>query len=719
MNILVTGNLFSLAKTIAREFSKEKHKIVVASDGAKASFDLKNANVTVHDIHPAEPVFLEVLSSYKFDVVIYLTIREEQIISQFDKDAGNLLNGLRNTLDISKRSGVEKFILLSSTEIYGNMDELLETEIPNPASLNGYALYASEKYCDLYKKKFGLNSVIIRVPFVYGPEEKASFVHDLLLQCSQQDEIIIPINEDRACSFLHANDVTDFIFRVVNEEYHLDYSIINLSSSTDFTYNQLAELLNEQYPNIRIKFNEESVIYTRPAAVQAAKKIYDWVDLHKFQDDLPALVPLALKGSEIKEFGIRKFINTIREIPDIIKWIELILGAILMQLLSETTGTLIQFKYIDFRLLFVVLMAVVYGMRFGLYAAILASLSMLYTWYLLSFDWALLTHNVGNWFPFVVYFTAGLLIGYRHDKKEIEIEYEKKQTNLIYEKYSFLYGVFSDIRALKDEFREQLVGYRHSFGKIFSITQELDTLEEDKVFLNALRILQEIMENETIAIYTIGSNNNYARLEVSAPELGEKLSKSLNLLEFPELLDHVIRGEIFQNTALLDGYPAYISPIMNGDTPVAMIAIWNAFYDQFSLEYYNLFEVICGLIQASLVRASMFLSANLDKMFLPSTRVLNPEAFLEAVRIKEEMRRNKISDFQLIKIQLKGKSYQDIYTQISSKVRATDNIGAHKDGNCYLLLSQADKGSVNDILNRLGFPENQMELIGTNELDFS
>jgi UDP-glucose 4-epimerase len=383
------------------------------------------------------------------------------------------------------------------------------------------------------------------------------------------------------------------------------------------------------------------------------------------------------------------------------------------------TGTLIQFKYVDFRLLFVVLMGAVYGMRFGLYAAILASLSILYTWIRLSFDWALLTHNVGNWFPFVVYFTAGLLIGYRRDRNEVELEYEKKQTNLIYDKYSFLYGVFNDIRELKDEFRKQLVGYRHSFGKIYSITRELDTFEEDKVFINALRILQEIMENESIAIYTIGSNQNFARLEVNAQILTDKLSKSLNLAEFPLFFESIKQGKVFQNTELLENYPAYISPIMNGETPVALVAIWHATYDQFSLDYLNLFEVICGLIQASLVRASLFLNANLDKMYLPSTRVLKPEAFLEAVRIKIEMRRNKIADFQLLRIHTNGLGYQDIYTQISNKIRVTDIIGAHVDGNCYILLSQAEKRSVSEIIKRIGILEVEMDLIDTNELEMS
>ena len=270
---------------------------------------------------------------------------------------------------------------------------------------------------------------------------------------------------------------------------------------------------------------------------------------------------------------------------------------------------------------------------------------------------------------------------------------------------------------MKDEFREQLVGYRDSFGKIFSVTRELDSLEEDIVFINALNILQDIMENENIAIYTIAGNKDFARLEVNSPVLNDKLSKSLNLLDYPEVHERIAKGTIFQNTALLDSYPAYVSPIMNGDNPVALVAIWNATYDQFSLDYSNLFKVISGLIQASLVRASLFMNANLDKMYLPSTRVLNPAAFLEAVRIRTEMKKNRITDFQLLKVELSGKSYQDIYSLISDKIRVNDIIGSHEDGNCYILLSQADKRSVSEIIKRLGDLEGKSKLIDAKEFN--
>jgi UDP-glucose 4-epimerase len=717
MNILITGNLSSLATTFAQELSKEKNKIILVAEDVKKLNESLPKNISTLSIDPGETVAVDVLAAYKFDVAIYIATREEQFHDGADSGDGQQLDGLVNTLEICKGSRIKNMVFISSTEVYGDMDFALEEETPQPKSINGYALYAGEQYCNLYREKYGLNVTIVRVPYIYGPEETASLTHYLIHQANTESEFIFPAGGERQFSIIHSNDVVDFIKRLISEDYRNENWIINLSSSRSIEFFELGNLLNERFPDVNIKFMENGMIYTRPVQVQTAKTVFDWVDLHDFQNDFPDIVKSSLEKPKPHVTELRKWWRRLIEAPDIIKWVELFLGAILMQFLSEVTGTLIQFKYVDFRLLFVIIMGLVYGMRFGIFAATLASLSILYTWYTLSFDWALLVHNVGNWFPFVVYFTAGLLVGYRRDKYESDFDYEKKQTKLIYEKYSFLYGVFQDIRALKDEFREQLVGYRDSFGRIFAITRELDSLEEDIVFIKALNILQEIMENENIAIYTITGHKGFARLEVNSPILNDRISKSLNLHDYPVVYEKISQGLLFQNTTFYEDYPAYVAPIMNGNAPVALVVIWHATYDQFSLDYANLFKVISGLIQASLVRASMFINANLDKMYLPSTRILNPTAFQEAIRIRTEMKKNRIADFQLLKLELTGHNDQDIYAMVSSKIRANDIIGTHTDGNYYIMLSQADKRMVNDIIDRLGNLPGKRTLIDVKDIN--
>ena len=374
------------------------------------------------------------------------------------------------------------------------------------------------------------------------------------------------------------------------------------------------------------------------------------------------------------------------------------------QYLSQLTGTLIQYKYVDFRLLFVVLMASMYGFRFGLLSASLVSLSLFYTWRQLAIDWTLLIYNVGNWFPLALYFVAGMLFGYNHDRNDSVIANLKQQTDLIYEKYKFLYEVFNEIRKLKDEFREQVIGYRDSFGKIYTITRELDTLQEHAVYFRALTILEDLMENNNIAIYSLDPDSVYARLEVNSASLSDKLAKSLKLSDFPEAVKAIEQGLIFQNTLLLPNYPAYIAPVLNYsfpfNVPVAIVVIWSVKFEQYSTYYYNLFKVISGLIQASIVRATKLMDANYEKTFIPSTRILNPDAFMEILKTRVEMKKNGVSEYQLIMVEKMAVDFRELYSKMSEGIRAADIVGMQRDGNCCVLLSQADRSAANDVIAR-------------------
>jgi UDP-glucose 4-epimerase len=721
MNILIAGNLFSMAYSLSKKFAREKNKVVLASEKSGRLNVGDVENLIVHSIDPTDELFQDALSSYKFDVVIYLATREEQL-GDGNTNIGHQLDGLRNTLELCKRENVKRFIYVSSTEIYGVMNDASEDVVPQPVSINGFTLLAGEQYCKLYHQEFDLKVTIVRVPYVYGLDEKAGYLHRLIEDCKNQNKVVMPGSADRASSFLHINDVADFLSRVLDEDYLVSALTVNLSSSAAITNSKISELLKRRFPNAGFIFDESRKIYTRPVTVSAAKKIFDWVDLHDVGSEFDEYVDLAAGEGLSKRLGWRAILNRISSHTEILKWVELLLGAGLTQYLSQLTGTLIQYKYIDFRLLFVIAMASMYGFQFGVLSALLVSLSLFYTWYQLSIDWTLLIYNVGNWFPLALYFVTGLFFGYSHDRNETLIANVKKQTALIYEKYEFLYGVFNEIRKLKDEFREQVIGYRDSFGKIYTITRELDTLQEHAVYFRALTILEDLMENSNIAIYSLDPDSVYARLEVNSSSLSDQLAKSLKLSNFPEAVKSIEQGTIFQNTLLLPNYPAYIAPVLNYsypfNVPVAIVVIWSVKFEQYSTYYYNLFKVISGLIQASLVRATKFLDANYEKMYIPSTRILNPDAFVDILKTRAEMKKNGVAEYQLIMVEKTELDYRELYSKVSEGIRAADMVGLQRDGNCYVLLSQADNAAAADVIARFDRLGLNSTVVDIRELQF-
>jgi len=265
---------------------------------------------------------------------------------------------------------------------------------------------------------------------------------------------------------------------------------------------------------------------------------------------------------------------------------------------------------------------------------------------------------------------------------------------------------------LKDEYREQLVGYRDSFGKIFTVTRELDLLQEDEIFLNAIPVFQNIMENENIAIYSV-YDSNYCRLEACSPEIYNHLANSMILSDFPELAEVVKDGRIFQNKELLEKYPAYASPIKSGNEILAIVVIWEADFEQMSMYYLNLFRILSGLTQDSLVRALKFMDLNAEEIFVGSTKILQPKPFREVIEVKSMMQRNQMADFQVIRIDVKGSGIrlEEIFSRVEDQIRDTDTIGTLEDGNFYVLLAQAKESTVVDISRRLSKNGIQLEVI--------
>jgi len=274
---------------------------------------------------------------------------------------------------------------------------------------------------------------------------------------------------------------------------------------------------------------------------------------------------------------------------------------------------------------------------------------------------------------------------------------------LIHEKYEFLYNLYDEISSIKDRLRDQLVGYRDSFGRFFRVANELNELDEDNIFLKALEVLEDLMKNNKIAIYSIESTGNYGRLEVKSTELEQQVPRSLKLSDLSLALEVLKEGSVFQNSELLPNYPSYIAPISNQGKLIGLVIIWEAKFEQFTMYYLNLFKVLTGLIQSSLVRAATFKNAQIEKLYIPSTRILKPDPFKQSLQIRKKMRRNKVADFQIIRIEKGVNGWEELYKQLSKGIRDDDIAGLmeENDSYCYVLLAHAEIKNIGIIKDRL------------------
>jgi nucleoside-diphosphate-sugar epimerase len=79
-----------------------------------------------------------------------------------------------NLLEATRRHGVRRFIFSSSAAVYGDTGEIPAREDRKPCPLSHYAVQklASEHYCGIYHRLFGLETVCLRYFNIFGPRQR-------------------------------------------------------------------------------------------------------------------------------------------------------------------------------------------------------------------------------------------------------------------------------------------------------------------------------------------------------------------------------------------------------------------------------------------------------------------------------------------------------------------------------------------------------------------
>ncbi len=81
--------------------------------------------------------------------------------------------GTLNILNAAKDVGVKRIVYASSSSIYGDLETMPKTEEMLPKPLSPYAVskLAGEKYCQVFTRLYGLETVALRYFNVFGPRQ--------------------------------------------------------------------------------------------------------------------------------------------------------------------------------------------------------------------------------------------------------------------------------------------------------------------------------------------------------------------------------------------------------------------------------------------------------------------------------------------------------------------------------------------------------------------
>ena len=716
MNILLTGKLDSIATNLIA--SSAGNRIILAAKNIPME-DLPK-NVRTFNIGPNDVLFQRVTKVGSFDAAVFFMARGEHA----DKTEGGV-HAFQNMLENCMASGVGQVILVSSGEVYsglGDTTAISESTAAVPRGAQGYQIKAAEDICVQYwqrKKKEGIT--VMRLPYIYqrdgisGGDGLLSNMFNAVVE--GRGKIELPGSPETHCDFLSDVEAARLIWLILDEGPSSKSIFVDAGTGKSTTMGNLANLFQKYFPDLTIKYSGDSSDVPPPMRTNIAKSEYGWTALNSLADDF-AKIKETVTEAPVQRFVFLKKI--FRPIGDFFKGsrgfivLEFIAATALLQFLTVTLRRFTFATWIDLRVIFVVILSTLHGTVPGIIAGGIAGVVLFISLGGAS-NWRMIVYNPETWIPFALYIIMGVALGSKTDRQNDTTKSTDNRLTLAEQTNVYLIELYDEAVHIKDQYRDQILSYKDNFGRIYSIVKKLNSEMSEYVFSSAIEVMEDVLQNNSVAIYSMSTRGDYARMTVCSKALHGEIVRSMRMHDYLQIKEKMEQHDIWFNRDLFQGFPSYCAPVYNNEQLIALVMIWRAGVDQMTLYYSNLFTILSGLIQESLVRAVKFHQLRESTSYYPDTNILLKEPFWEAYKANLTLAEQEKAEFCMITVNRTG----DITEQngnLESCIRESDIVGAINDKQFGIILKNVSSDDIQTLLNRFGAKKLKAKQISVAEM---
>ena len=681
MRTLLVGNTGYITNKFVEEAFPESLVMVMGDTSIRKN---RKKNLFVRPFVKNEKELKDIFSTYDFEQIIYFS----NYLSFHGETYGEA-EMLRKILQLCRGKRNMRIVYLTGPErLY---------DVPTGKTL---LVSEMENLCREYAKLYKTTVKIIRSPYLYSEQYEKDFLNTVFREISAEQKITFQEDESQRMFFMSMQDLAELMYKIF-DNWDEKEEILNIADVFDHCFKDLGDKLTELCPHLKVSYARYSIMENMLKDDKIIRYKYGWFPKISILEELPELYEHYQERNNIKAGRLDIIKHILSKYKTVVRAVEFAAFFILFELLNGIAGNQAQFKMIDLRLLFVVLFGSMYGINYGIAAAAAESLSLIRAFEAEGSSWYVLFYEPSNWIPFIFYFAVGAICGYIRMKNKNNVQFIKEENDLLQEKFLFTREMYQEAIEDKNLYKKQILGSKDSFGKIFDITRKLDVIQPQELYIETIRVLEDVLENKTFGLYTLNRENGYGRLETASAQVQGNYPNSIKLSEYSAAMEELENGNVWANREFLENYPMYMAGIRKNGELVMLICIQQVSREQMSLYFLNLFKILSGLVETSLLRALEYQKAVEYRQYVKGTHILKTEYFEERLKVQHDMREQKLASYVLLKVEYSEMSLKEADEILRSKVRENDVWGISESKELYLMLVQTDKEALPNILARL------------------
>lgn len=691
MEVLVVGNTAYVDDDFCAKAFPGDHVQVVAADDAQRDGSSPHGSW--------KELLRHLDQAYEFDRVVYLST----YLTPHTETFGDI-ELLRSVFRACMGRRVQLLFVAGPAGAEGADGAANAADVPDAVDTTtaqtgkGIIARAANDLCRHYASQDGIQTKILCTPYLYTASTALGdpFLVPLFEACST-GSVALQGAVDAPLPLLCAEELAVLVHRIF-DSWDSTFETLDVADAFHRTAGDLGEALQGLFPGLSVAYGE-SIGYALPAG-DVVRKRYGWFQRYDLLRDLSTIHARWANARTKKANPLRAAIDRIqlRTLP--IKCLETGAAWVLFEVLEHLFSQSAQLNVLDYRLLYVVLIGTLYGLDFGLIAALLASVGLAVSYFALyGYTFQGLFYEPSNWLPFIAYFVVGAVCGYVQLRNSEAIKAERDENELVRNRNTFLTRLYHDAIEDKRAYKRQIVGRHDSFGKIFAVTQELDVLNPRDIYRKCCELLGEILENDSVTIYHV-SGGTFARLVAASPAEIAAAPRSLSLDDLALVLNGANSG-LWVNRELTPDLPMFGYVIERDGAPAVLIFVRHVAESQMTLYYQNLFRILCGLVESALGRAFDYEAVAQDKRCVAGTCVLNHDAFGQELVAEQALADNKMGSFLLLRVVPGMEPVGELVGAIGSAIRESDAAGLVDGDTLYLLMRQATEADLPVICKRM------------------